>query len=133
MKAATLCLAAAMTVAISATPANAQAIEGVYEVADPDAPLSFLQRQALGEVREKDRSRFVYMARSIGIVIRSGPRLAKPTVKPLAEWTQGDLWAFRTEYDKFAEQRDDFENWSALELATMIRHLTLDGGGGGGD
>lgn len=119
------------------TPASAQffsgAPEGVYEVGDPDAKLSLLQRQALAEVREKDRSRYLYLARAGRIFQKKYYRRGPPLIKPIAEWTQGDLWWFRTEYDLFATQRDDLEVWSALELAILVDTITSDVGGSDGE
>jgi len=117
------------------SPVSAQgfegAPEGVYEVADPDAKLSLLQRQALAEVREKDRSRYLYLARAGSIFQKKYYRRGPPLIKPIAQWTQGDLWWFRTEYDQFATQRDDLEKWSAIELAIMVDTIASDGGGEG--
>lgn len=126
----------ALTGQISA-PASAQIFErtpeGAYEGADLDAPLSLLQSQALAEVREKDRDRYLYLAREIGIFQKKYYRRGPPLIKPIAEWTQRDLWSFRDEYDRFAIQRDDLELWSAIELAILVDTLTSEGGGSEGE
>ncbi|GBE43480.1 hypothetical protein BMS3Bbin10_01557 [bacterium BMS3Bbin10] len=62
-----LTLAVAAFTSQIAAPASAQftdgVVEGVYEVTDPNAPLSLLQRQALAEIREKDRTQYTVFAR----------------------------------------------------------------------
>ena len=119
------------------TPASAQIIEGipegVYEVADPDAPLSLLQSQAVAEIREKDRHLYIIVAR-LGKIYRKQYYTPKnPLIKPIAEWTQGDLWVFRDQYDRLALPRDDLEKWSALELAILVDTIASDSGGDDGE
>lgn len=129
-----LCLSVVALACAGPAPASAQqVVEGVYEVTDPDAPLDFVQRQALGELREKDYHRYMSTARDAKILLHKRFRNATPSVKPIAEWTQGDLWKFRRLYDLYAQQTEGLERWSVHELATMIDFLTSDIGGDGGE
>jgi hypothetical protein len=123
----------------TSTPASAQIFEGtpegVYEVADPDAPLSLLQSQAVAEVREKDRHLYMIIARLVKIYRKKYYSPKHRLIKPIAEWTQRDLWVFRQQYDKLfiPGTENGLEKWSALELAILVDTIASDSGGDDGD